>query len=283
VDDARDETPFDAGRLNMNALRLLGRYFSASLRAQMQYPGNVLLLAGGQFSVTMLDIVAIWALFDRFGAVHGWRFGDVAMFFGIVSISFSLADFLSRGFDVLGSEFIKTGNFDRILLRPRTATVQLIGHDFRFNRAGRFFQGIAVTAIATASLDFHWGAPSVALAVWTIVGGVALFFGLMVFQGVLSFWTTESLEAMNLLTYGGVQAAQYPLSIYERWFRSFLIFVVPIGCVAYFPVLALLGLADPLGAPAWLLPLTPLAGFVFLGLSFLGWRAGVRKYTSTGS
>jgi ABC-2 type transport system permease protein len=88
---------------------------------------------------------------------------------------------------------------------------------------------------------------------------------------------------MNLLSYGGVQAAQYPLSIYERWFRDFLTFVVPIACVAYFPVLAILGLPDPLGAPDWLLPLTPLAGFAFLGLSFIPWRAGVAKYTSTGS
>ena len=267
----------------MNALLLLARYGKASLRAQAQYPGNVLLLAIGQFFATIVDVAAIWALFERFGSVHGWRFGDVAMFFGIVSISFAVADFLSRGFDVLGGEFIKTGNFDRILLRPRTATLQLIGHDFRLSRAGRFFQGVAVTAIATASLDFHWGASSTLLALWTIVGGVALFFGLMVFQGALSFWTTESLEAMNLLTYGGVQAAQFPLSIYERWFRSFLIFVVPIGCVAYFPVLAILGLPDPLGAPSWLLPFTPLAGFAFLAVSFLAWRAGVRKYTSTGS
>ena len=52
---------------------------------------------------------------------------------------------------------------------------------------------------------------------------------------------------MNLLTYGGVQAAQFPLGIYEKWFRNFLIFVVPIGCVAYFPVLAILGKPDPLG------------------------------------
>jgi len=267
----------------MNGLSLLGRYMSASLRAQMQYPLSALLIAVGQFVATIIDLVAIWVLFARFGAVDGWRFGDIAMFFGVVSISFAIADFLSRGFDVLGAEFIKTGNFDRILLRPRTATLQLIGHDFRFNRAGRLAQGLVVTIIGTRSLDFHWTAATIALAVWTIAGGVALFVGCMVIQGALAFWTTESLEVMNLLTYGGVQAAQFPLGLYEKWFRNFLIFIVPIGCVAYFPVLAILGKPDPLGTPSWLLPLTPLAGFAFLGLSFLAWRAGVAKYTSTGS
>jgi ABC-2 type transport system permease protein len=116
-----------------------------------------------------------------------------------------------------------------------------------------------------------------------VIGGIALFFGLIVIQGALSFWTVESLEAMNVLTYGGVQAAQYPLSIYERWFRNFLIFVVPIGCVAYFPVLAILGKADPLGAPYWFMLVSPVAGFAFLGVAFAAWRIGLRKYTSTGS
>jgi ABC-2 type transport system permease protein len=267
----------------MDALRLLRRYMSASVRTQMQYPGSVVMLGIGSFASTIIDLVSVWVLFDRFGAIHGWRFGDVAMFFGIVSTSFAIADFLTRGFDVLGTEFIKTGNFDRLLLRPRTATIQLIGHDFRFSRSGRLLQGLVVIAIATNSLHFDWGVWSIALAVWTIVGGVALFAGLMVLQGALAFWTTESLEVMNLLTYGGIQAAQFPLSIYAPWFRNFLIFIVPIGCIAYFPVLAILGKADPLGAPTWLLPLTPLAGFVFLALSFIPWKAGIARYTSTGS
>src|SRR5436190_3448205 len=267
----------------MNAFRLLRRYMSASVKAQTQYPGSMAMMVAGQFVTTILDVVAIWALFSRFGSVDGWRFGDVAMFFGLVSISFAIADFLRRGFDVVGTEFIKTGNFDRILLRPRTTTLQLIGHDFRFNRAGRLLQGVVVTMIGTQSLGFHWTAPAIALALWTIAGGVALFVGLMVIQGALAFWTTESLEVMNLLTYGGVQAAQFPLGVYEKWFRNFLIFIVPIACVAYFPVLAILGKPDPLGAPSWLLPFTPLAGFVFLGLSLFAWRAGVSKYTSTGS
>ena len=48
-------------------------------------------------------------------------------------------------------------------------------------------------------------------------------------------------------------------------------------------MLAILRRPDPLGAPDWLLPLTPFAGFAFPALSFLAWRAGVARYASTGS
>lgn len=267
----------------MNGARLLTRYLAAGVKAQMQYPASTVLLAVGQFAANIIDVIAIWALFRRFGSVYGWRFGDVAMFYGIVSVSFSVADFLSRGFDVLGAEFLKTGNFDRLLLRPRTLALQLIGHDFRLSRSGRFLQAVVVLVIGVRSLHVQWHAATVALGLWTVAGGIALFFGVMVFQGATTFWTIESIEAMNVLTYGGVQAAQFPLSIYAPWFRDILIFVVPVGCVAYFPVLAILGKPDPLGAPSWLLPLTPIAGFLFLGLAFAAWRAGVAKYASTGS
>ena len=118
---------------------------------------------------------------------------------------------------------------------------------------------------------------------WSTAGGVALFGGILVLQATLSFWTVESLEVANVLTYGGVQAAQYPMNIYAAWFRRLLTFGVPLACIAYYPVLAILRRSDPLGAPDWLLPFTPVAGFAFLALAFVAWRAGVARYGSTGS
>jgi len=170
-----------------------------------------------------------------------------------------------------------------VLLRPRSATLQLIGYDIRLSRFGRMLQGLAVLAVATGLADIHWDPAAVAIAVWAVAGGVALFAGILVLQASLAFWTIESLEVVNVLTYGGVQAAQYPLNIYASWFRRVLTFGVPLACVAYYPVLAILRRPDPLGAPDWILPLTPLAGFAFLALSFVAWRAGVARYTSTGS
>ena len=58
---------------------------------------------------------------------------------------------------------------------------------------------------------------------------------------------------------------------------------VPLACVAYYPALAVLGKPDPLGAPAWLGWVSPLAGFAFLWVASGAWRMGVRHYASTGS
>src|SRR5258708_35123355 len=109
----------------MSGMRLYRRYVAASIRSQMNYPGSFLMMSCAQFVATFIDFIGIWALFSRFGNIDGWKLGEVAMFYGTVSITFALADAISRGFDIFGTEFVKTGNFDRILLRPRPTILQL--------------------------------------------------------------------------------------------------------------------------------------------------------------
>lgn len=267
----------------MGSIALFARLVRASLGGQARYPASALMLTLGQFLGTGIEVVAVWALFHRFGAVQGWTLGEVAVFYGLVNCMFALADALGRGFDVLGTEFLRTGAFDRLLLRPRPLALQLMGHDFRISRLGRLLQGVLVLAFGSVQAGIAWTPAAVAVALFALAGGVALFLGILVLQGTLSFWTVESLEIANVLTYGGVQAAQYPLALYAQWFRRVLTFLVPLACVAYYPVLAILGKPDPLGAPAWAGWVSPLAGFVFLAAAFGAWRRGVRHYASTGS
>jgi ABC-2 type transport system permease protein len=266
----------------MNGFSLYGRYVAASIRAQMAYPAGLALMTGGSFLVTVVEFVGVWALFHRFGQIAGWRLGEVALFYGLASVTFAIADAVTRGFDIFGSVFVKTGGFDRLLLRPRSPALQLMGYELRLTRVGRFTQGLIVFGVGMAMTHIRFGLGSAAILVFAIAGGVALFSGLFVLQATLSFWTVESLEAVNILTYGGETAAEYPLNVYARWFRDFLIWGVPIGCVTYLPMLAAMGRADPLGAPGWLTPLAPLAGFAFLGASLFIWGFGVRRYASAG-
>jgi ABC-2 type transport system permease protein len=267
----------------MSGLRLWLRFVAVSIKSQAQYPSSAVPLAVAQFFATVIEILAVWALFDRFGSVRGWTFAEVAVFYGLVHVMFAASAFLTRGVEDVGTDFLRTGAFDRLLLRPRTVLLQLVGHDFRLARLGRLAQGLLVLIVGAQLAPIDWSLSDVLLVLWAVAGGIALFFGLILLQGAMSFWTIESLEVANVLTYGGVQAAQYPLSLYNDWLRSLLTFVVPLACVAYYPILTLLDRPDPLGAPAWLGFVAPLAGFVFAALSLIPWRLGVRHWTSTGS
>src|SRR4029077_1971225 len=108
-------------------------------------------------------------------------------------------------------------------------------------RIGRFLQGLAVLVWALSALHVSWSIPKVALLVSALLGGGCLFIGIVIIQATMAFWTVETLEVMNSLTYGGEYAAEYPMAIYRPWFRRFFTLVIPLACANYFPAMAILG------------------------------------------
>ena len=262
---------------------LYGRFVSQSIRSTLQYRLSFVLMTFGYFITSGVEALGVWALFDRFGMLGQWSLAQVALLYGMVNVAFPISEALARGFDVFGQEFVKTGNFDRVLLRPRSTVLQLAGHEFQIHRIGRLLQGLIVLGIAMWLLPIDWTLWRLALLLFTIFSGVVFFYALFIFQAAMSFWTVESLEIMNTLTYGGVETAQYPLAIYQPGFRRFFTFVVPLGCISYFPAVAILGIEDPLGSALWMQLAAPLAGYLFFAVSLVAWRFGIRHYTSTGS
>ena len=263
----------------MTAFALYRRYLGISLRGQMQYRASFALLVIGFFFTTLVEFFGIWALFGRFGSLKGWSLPQVAVFYGVIHLAFAFAEMIGRGFDTFPN-LIKTGDFDRLLLRPRSTALQVIGSEFHLMRIGRILQALPILLWATAALHLAWTPGRIALLLFAILGGTGLFLGLFILQATLAFWTIESLEIANILTHGGTETGQYPLDIYRPWFRAFFTFVVPLACANYLPLNVLLH--RPAALPV-VGALSPLIGIAFLGISLLAWRLGVRKYHSTGS
>jgi ABC-2 type transport system permease protein len=266
----------------MNGVRLYFRYIGVSIRSQLQYRVSFVLQTLGQCGITAIEFIGVWALFNRFGELRGWSLEEAAMFYGVISITFALADAFARGFDQFGN-MVKTGDFDRLLVRPRSTVLQVIGQELTLRRAGRLAQGAIVLAWAISALNLALSVWTAGLLVLAVVGGVCLFTGLVVLQATSAFWTTESLEVWNAFTYGGVFMSQYPIAIYRPLFRQIFTYVIPLSCVSYFPVVAVLDRTDPLGTSRVFQWLAPLAGVAFLLVSLQMWKVGVRHYRSTGS
>jgi len=265
-----------------NSLKLYLRYLGISIRSQMQYRASFVMLSLGTFLTTAAEYVGVVALFDRFGSLRGWTLAEVALFYGITNIAFALSEAWARGFDTFAG-MVKSGEFDRVLLRPRSTALQVAGQELQLMRVGRMAQGLFVLLWSATALNIPWTLGRIALLMAAILGGACLFSGLFVLQATLCFWTIDSIEVANTLTYGGVEAARFPLTIYRDWFRRFFTFGVPFACVTYFPALAILGRQDPLGTSLWFQSLAPLIGFAFLLVALRVWQFGVRHYRSTGS
>ena len=266
---------------NLGAYR---RLLSLQVRSQMQYRVAFVLDALGAMLFLGLFFVALALILDRFGSVGGWRLGEIAFLWGSVEVAFGLMDMVFSGFDPQSfGQRVRRGSFDQLLLRPVNITTQVLGDDFAMRRLGRIAQGIIIFAIAVNLADIQWTVGKALYLPLMLLGMVAFFGGLFVIGSTITFWTVESIEAINVLTYGGSEMMQYPMHIYPSPLRRFFTYVVPAIFLNYTPALYFLGKPDPLGLPASLRFVSPLVGIGLLLAALAFWRFGIRHYQSTGT
>lgn len=262
-------------------VRLYVRLVRSRVRSQLQYPWGFVSDALGAMLVGALDLVALLILFSNVPTMAGWSALQVCVLFGVAQTSFALADLVVGHLDSLPGE-LRTGTFDMVLLQPRSSLLLVIASDFSLRRIGQVVLSLGVLVVAWQRLGLPIGPGTVVLLTATITAGTLIFCAIWVIGAASTFWTVDTMEITNSLTYGGRQLTSYPIGIYGAWLRRFILFVVPLGCVAYFPVRHLVG-QEPSDAAA-VLRVSGVPAAIGLGIiAGVVWRAAVRTYRGTGS
>ena len=216
-------------------------------------------------------------MFSRFHAVKGFSFPEVLICFSIVMLAFSFSECFVRGFDAF-PKLIKSGELDRILVRPRGEMFQVLTSNLDISRFGRFFQAVVVLIYAVLASGVSWTCDKILTLAAMFIGGCAVYSGLFMLYAGISFFTIESLEFMNIFTHGSREFGSYPLSIYGNGILKFFTYVVPVALFQYYPLLYLIGRTD--NAVYCFLPFI---GFVFMIPCYAFFRFGLSRYKSTGS
>lgn len=267
-----------------HTLGIYGRLIGVQIRSQMQYRLSFLMDLLATFFIAFFEFGSLALVMQRFETIQGWTVYEVALLYGSVEIAFGLMDMFFSGFDpAFFGRFVRKGAFDQLLLRPINITIQVLGAEFATRRLGKIFIGTVIFGLALANVTISWTLFKLFLIPLMIVSMFFFFSGLFMMGATISFWTIESIEAMNVLTYGGSFAMSHPMHIYQNWIRRFFIFVVPAIFLNYYPVLAILDKPDPFNMPSFAPLLSPLVGFGFFGLALLFWQFGIRHYQSTGT
>jgi viologen exporter family transport system permease protein len=266
----------------VETLSLYVRLIGAQLRGQMQYKVSFGLALIGSFLSCLIEFGVVLVLFGRVPLLAGWSIAEVALLYGIAGTAFATAEIFAASLDNFQVHIV-LGTFDRVLVRPRGALLQVMSEDFALRRVGRIAQAALVLVIALNWLDVAWTLDRAAVLAMSIVCGTIIYFAIFVLGGTFCFWTVQGKEMTHVVTYGGDQLASYPLDIYQGSVRRFFTFVVPLAFVNYEPALYLLGRPDPLGLPEAAQLMSPLAAGFMVMLAHFGWQQGIRHYQSTGS
>ena len=258
-------------------MKLYLKYFSIHLKSQMQYKTTFLLNIIGRMIMSFATVAGVLFMFTRFNEVEGFTLSQTLLCTAVVTMAFSLAEVFARGFDIF-PRLLGNGEFDRALVRPRGIIFQVLASHIEFLRLGIFIQAVVVLCYAIPNSGVTWTPDKVVTLLLMIFCGAVVFFGLYIVYASFAFFTTEGLELMNILTYGGREFGRYPFAIYGDGVLRFLTYIVPLALFQYYPLLYLLGREKSV-----LYKVTPLFGLLFLIPSYALFRLGLRRYKSTGS
>ncbi|MBR1691663.1 MAG: ABC-2 family transporter protein [Lachnospiraceae bacterium] len=259
------------------SLRLYLHYISVNVRCMMQYKTSFFLSAMGQFFVSFNVFWGIFFLFRRFPRVEGFTYSEVLLCFSIVLMQFSLAEMFARGFDTF-SGTVRSGEFDRILVRPQNEIMQVLGNRFELTRIGRILQAIVMFGYSIVKSEVSWSFSKVVTLLFMLVGGTAVFAAFFIIYAALCFFTLDGLEFINIFTDGAREFGKYPIGIYGKRMLLFTTIFVPYAWIQYYPLLYLLGRRTDI-----LYLFLPLAACWFLLPALCLWKFGVRHYQSSGS
>ncbi|MDE5819167.1 MAG: ABC-2 family transporter protein [Lachnospiraceae bacterium] len=258
-------------------IKLYVKYASVCTQSVMQYKLSFLLMIIGRFIMAFSELIAIQFLFSGFSQIKDYTYGDVLLCFSIIQMSFTFAELFGNGFKAF-SGTVKKGEFDRMMLRPCSLLLQVMGTRFEIGRTGPLLTALITLALGIRHSQITWSI----LTVWTlaamIIGGTFLFIGLFMLGASFCFFSIEDTSLINVLTYGAKTHGKYPIDIYGKGILRFCTYVIPYTLIQYYPLQFLLGKTR-----SWYLAFCPLGMIVFLLVCYFIWQFGVKHYQSCGS
>ena len=266
-----------------NTLKLIGLYMKTTVRSWFQYRVDALLRSVAVFLREAAGVIAIYFTLLKFDELNGWRLPEMMFLYSLLFLTYGILIIFFTGLRDFGA-MVRTGKFDRYILRPRGLLFQMIfvNADW-FAAVGHGGLGILIFVISAGRVGIQWNAGTVVYYVLAVAGGVLIQGALFLFLATLNIFLMETGSLKELLYYDTRKFAGYPISIFHKAIQGFMIYVVPMAFVNYFPAQFLLRKPDMAGFPEAFLYLTPVVGAGTYLLSYLFWRYGLRYYKSSGN
>ena len=266
----------------MDTIKLYWKSMGILIKSQLQYPASFLMQTLAQLVMEAGELLAVILIVDRFDSLNQWMPGDLYFFFGMMSVTFYLTEFLGRGVTGNFPSLVRSGQLDTLLLRPRGVLTQVLCSAIDPRRVACIAVGTAALIIGSRMAAVQWTLLKVLALVEAILLGVMLVLGLFLIEAVFCIHSVKSVELVNAITYGGRSACQYPIDIFPRPLRVLFTVGAPFALTLHVPAAYILG--KPLyGWPAWTAFVTPLAGAAAFWILYAVFQKAMRFYRSTGS
>ncbi len=258
-------------------------YAKSGLKTRFQYKLDSVVATLAVFLREAAGIIAMYFALLKFDTINNWNINELMFLFSLIFITYGIfiVFFMAlRDF----SDWIKHGDIDRVMLRPRGILTQLVlcGADW-LAALGHGTLGIVLFILSANNVGVEWNAETILYYIVSIASGVLIQGAVFLFFSAISIYFIETQSLKEIMYWNLRKFAGYPISIYNKFIQSLLIFVVPFAFVNYFPAQFLLRKPDMAAYPEWFMYISPFVGIILYALAYLFWKFSMRFYKSTGN
>jgi len=168
------------------SIKLYFKLMRMNFLAGLQYKGWPLMVLQ-VLIVVISDPIGLIFMFSRFGNIGSWTVERLLLIYAMAVTSFGLAETFCRGFDYFPWMMIRSGDFDRVLLRPCSIIVQVAGSYFHIHRISRVFGGSCAIALCLWKQQVQLTPINIVTIALALAGGFFAYSGVFIATSGIAF------------------------------------------------------------------------------------------------
>lgn len=224
------------------------------------------------------SILFLYLIFLQIPMLSGWTFEQMLFVFGLALVTKGIDHMFTDSLWDLAWYKVKTGLFDRYLLRPMNIFFQIVSEQIQFDGLGESVLGIILISYSVKKGIICLSKINILLLVVSIFCGALIITSMKLVCASMSFWFKESGYLLQML-YQLIEFTKYPIDIYLRPIKIIVTFAVPVAFVSYYPALYFLGRRAGLST----LVLELVVATILWKVAISVFLCGVNRYESSGN
>ncbi|CAM4432827.1 ABC transporter permease [Paenibacillus tarimensis] len=213
--------------------------------------------------------------FTRSNGYPGWTLNEMFLFQGLLLLWLGLRDLLFgdiRGYVI---KFIRSGDFDKLLIKPYSPVGVILVSGFSLSGIGPCSAGMVVLLVAWSQLNLTLCWETVVLLIVMFISGLLLYLAIIIMFSAITIMLVQ-MNGIGLIIDRLLGFADYPVDIFPKAVQTVLLTALPFAVWTFYPTQILLGRSD---IGMWVASASSL---IVLWISLQCWKRCLHHYTSAG-
>lgn len=253
-------------------MKLLKKALDISMKKTLVFPHEIYMVLLYS-TISIFTTILFWSfLFSNISAMgYQQEFIYLMSMVGLFSDGIGEFFFGLRNLEYL----IQKGELDQYLVRPQHPIYLLLLENIpMISILEKLALSILGILLIYVKYNLVCSFSNMIIALIFLICGVVYYQAVFAMISFLALWT-ENISSLRNLIFQVGNSKQYPISIFPEIIRAIMTYVIPVGLIAYYPTILLLGKEQTIPPIYFLLP-------VVLFAANGCYKKGIKRYTSNG-